>query len=373
MKLLSLIIPTYNMAALLPRCLESLVWAKNADALDILVVNDGSKDNSLQVAREWEKKYPNSIRVIDKPNGNYGSTINAALPVAEGLYVKVLDSDDRFDTTALDALLTEIERLAQSKTENAKHTIATKTDECPDILHTPFTQIGATTREVIRYNTMGREPYEYGKIYELDKILPDGYIRFLLMHSLAYRTNLLRGMHYRQTEGISYTDTEWSCYPLFAAQTIVFLPHNVYQYNLDREGQTMDPKVLMKSVNQLQIVTDAMLAFYEAHRSDLSDIRAAWMKQYFENRMRILYKIYLLDMPRADFRKEDLQAMDDKYLPCMQRLDLHPRLYPENKLLRIDYIRFWHRHHRRWSRPLEAFNHLLDVCVKWLYIRLFRR
>lgn len=355
------------MAALLPRCLESLVTAQRAEALDILVVNDGSKDNSLQVAHEWEKKYPNCIRVIDKPNGNYGSTINAALPVATGKYVKVLDSDDRFDTAALDALLTEIERFTQATSSTDT------TSRHPDILHTPFTQTGATTREVIRYNTMGREPYEYGKQYNIDDILPDGYIRFFLMHALTYRTEMLRGMHYHQTEGISYTDTEWSCYPLFVAQTIVFLPHNVYQYNLDREGQTMDPKVLMKSVNQLQIVTDAMLAYYENHRSELSGIRAAWMKQYFENRMRILYKIYLLDMPRADFRKEDLQAMDAKYLPCMQRLDLHPRLYPENKLLRIDYIRYWHRHHRRWSRALEAFNHLLDVCVKWLYVRLFRR
>lgn len=355
MKLLSLIIPTYNMAALLPRCLESLVTVQRAEALDILVVNDGSKDNSLQVAQEWQAKYPNCIRVIDKPNGNYGSTINAALPLATGKYVKVLDSDDWFDTNVLDAFLDAAE----------------STDA--DILVTHFSQIGANVTEVIRYNTMGREPYDYGKVYELDKVLQDGYIRFFLMHALAYRTELLRNMGYRQTEGISYTDTEWACYPTFYAKTICFLNLNLYQYNLDREGQTMDPKVLMKSVNQMQIVTDAMLAFYEAHRNELSPIRVAWMKQYYENRLRILYKIYLLDMPRADFRKEDLQAMDAKYLPCMQRLDLHPRLYPENKLLRIDYIRYWHRHHRRWSRSLEAFNHLLDVCVKWLYVRLFRR
>ena len=356
-KLLSIIIPTYNMAALLPRCVDSLVQAKNIDALDILIVNDGSKDNSLQVAREWEKKCPTSIRVIDKPNGNYGSTINAALPKAQGVYVKILDADDWFDTTALDELLELIGTMKEQ----------------PDILHMNFTQFTASAREVVRYNTMGREPYEYGKIYQLDDILPDGYIRFFLLSALAYRTQMLHDMHYHQTEGISYTDTEMDCYPLFVAKTILFLTINLYQYDLNREGQTLDPKVLMKSVNQLQMVTDAMLAFYEAHHSELSEVRAAWMKQYFENRLRILYKIYLLDMPRADFRKEDLQAMDDKYLPTMQRLELHPRLYPENKLLRIEYIGFWHRHHRRWSRPLEAINHLLDVCVKWLYIRLFRR
>ena len=88
---------------------------------------------------------------------------------------------------------------------------------------------------------------------------------------------------------------------------------------------------------------------------------------------RMMNNYYYGKSGKGDFRKEDLQAMDDKYLPTMQRLDLHPRLYPENKLLRIEYIGFWQRHHRRWSRPMEAFNHLLDVCVKWLYIRLFRR
>ena len=95
-KLLSIIIPTYNMAELLPRCLDSLVTAQGADAtLEAVVVNDGSKDNSLAVAQDYQKRYPNIITVIDKPNGNYGSTINAALPVAKGKYVKVLDSDDR--------------------------------------------------------------------------------------------------------------------------------------------------------------------------------------------------------------------------------------------------------------------------------------
>ena len=104
-KLLSIIIPTYNMAALLPRCLDSLVSAKNADKIEAMVVNDGSKDNSLEVARTYETRYPDTVTVIYKPNGNYGSTINAALPVAQGKYVKILDSDDWFDTTALDAFV----------------------------------------------------------------------------------------------------------------------------------------------------------------------------------------------------------------------------------------------------------------------------
>ncbi len=363
-KLLSLIIPTYNMAELLPRCLQSLVMANAASLrLEVIVVNDGSKDNSLEVANEWQSRYPDIIRVIDKPNGNYGSTINAALPAVKGLYVKVLDSDDWFDTSVLGQFLDCIASLPADAA-------------LPDIIHTPFSSIGpGGVKEVIRYNTMGREPYEYGHVYALDDVLKDGYIRFFLMHALTYRTELLRSIGYRQTEGVSYTDTEWSCYPTFFASTILFLDLNLYQYNADREGQTMDPKVLMRCINQLSVVTDRMLAYYQLHIQDgkVSLVRRDWLKSYFENRMRILYKLYLLDMPRADFKVEEMEAFDNRYWPICQAQNFHFVLWPENKLLRIDYIRYWHKHHKRWPVWLENCNHLLDVVAKWVYVRFFRK
>lgn len=356
MKLLSIIIPTYNMAALLPRCLDSLVAADSAEEyLEAIVVNDGSKDNSLEVANEYANKYPTIVRVIDKPNGNYGSTINVALLVAKGKYVKILDSDDWYNTESLGKYLK----------------VLGKVDA--DMILTHFTQIGATTREVVKYNTMGREPYEYGKVYNLDEVLKDGYIRFFLMHALTYRTELLRKMNYRQTEGISYTDMQWACYPVFYAQTICFCDFNVYQYNLDREGQTMAPEILLKSANQLQNVTDDMLTYLENHISEVSEIRRKWIEQYYINRLRLLYKLYLLDMPRADFRADDLDALDTKYRPICDKYGWQVRLYPENKILRTEYISYWHRHHKRWPTCYEKFNGLVDVVVKWMYVKLFRQ
>ena len=96
-KLLSIIVPTYNMEELLPACLDSLVGSAAAAALDVVVVNDGSRDSSLAIANEYAARYSDVVRVIDKPNGNYGSTINAALPTLKGEYVKILDADDSFD------------------------------------------------------------------------------------------------------------------------------------------------------------------------------------------------------------------------------------------------------------------------------------
>ena len=98
-KILTIIIPTYNMSEYLDTCLKSLIIESNL--LEFLIINDGSKDNSLDIAKKYEKKYPHIFRTIDKPNGNYGSCINRGLKEATGKYVKVLDADDKFNTDNL--------------------------------------------------------------------------------------------------------------------------------------------------------------------------------------------------------------------------------------------------------------------------------
>lgn len=105
-KLLSIVIPTYNMEEWLPRCLDSL--ANNVSILsdlEILVVNDGSKDRSLEIAQEYASKYPGIIIAIDKPNGNYGSCVNRGLQESTGKYFRILDADDWVDTDGLVSLI----------------------------------------------------------------------------------------------------------------------------------------------------------------------------------------------------------------------------------------------------------------------------
>ena len=103
-KLLSIIIPTYNMESYLRRCLDSLIVSdKKMERVEVMVINDGSKDSSSQIAHEYEAKYPLTFRVIDKKNGNYGSCINCGLRFATGRYVKVLDADDYFNRVAFES------------------------------------------------------------------------------------------------------------------------------------------------------------------------------------------------------------------------------------------------------------------------------
>lgn len=101
-KILTIIIPTYNMEKYLRRCLDSLIIDEEGmKQLEVLVINDGSKDSSSQIAHEYQDKYPDTYRVIDKENGNYGSCINRGLKEATGKYVKVLDADDWYNTKGL--------------------------------------------------------------------------------------------------------------------------------------------------------------------------------------------------------------------------------------------------------------------------------
>lgn len=357
-KLLSIIIPTYNMEALLPRCLDSLLVKDSLERIEAMVVNDGSKDGSLAVANSYKERFPDSVTVIDKPNGNYGSTINAALPVAQGKYVKILDSDDWFDSESLVKFLDRLESIDS------------------DMVITHFSTINEDgSKEITKYNVYGKEPYEYGRTYSLDDVLKDGYIRFFLMHGLTYRTKMLRDMDYRQTEGISYTDIEWSCYPVFRAKDITFLDIDLYQYNLAREGQTMDPKVIARSLGQIQKMTLQLISFYSDYNiSSLSETRLAFIKSYYANRIRLLYKTYLLDIPYDSFNANELDELDTILTQSNDRLGFGQiRLFPANKILRFDALKYWHRHHKRWPRWFDSFNRFTDKVVNWLFVKLFKR
>lgn len=97
-KILSIIIPSYNMEAYLAKGLDSVLSIDNPSPLDVIVVNDGSKDGTLEIARSYATRFPGIVNVIDKENGHYGSCINAGLKIAQGKYVRILDADDSFYT-----------------------------------------------------------------------------------------------------------------------------------------------------------------------------------------------------------------------------------------------------------------------------------
>ena len=228
-KVLTIIIPTYNMEKYLRRCLDTLIIDEEGmKLLEVLVINDGSKDTSSQIAHEYQDKYPNTFRVIDKENGNYGSCINRGLEEATGRYTKILDSDDCYYT------------------ENFQEFITLLKDASADIVFSPF---DTYTFDSILKNKMECIDFPNGKIFDIDEIKWPNRIegRYRAMHCMAVSTAILKGNHYHQTEGISYTDTQFIFYSVLYSKTCAFYDKPIYKYYIGREGQTMSKASLKKS------------------------------------------------------------------------------------------------------------------------------
>ena len=225
-KLLSIIVPSYNMEKYLPNGLGSLVVpdAELLQSLDVIVVNDGSKDRTSEIAHGFEAKYPGVFRVLDKSNGNYGSCINAALPLAVGRFVKILDADDSYDTAAFERYLRALAAMPAST----------------DVAFNDWVQVDESglVTETTTY------PFPTDEAFGIETILVCG--KFVPMHAVAYRTDLLREIGYRQTEGISYTDTEWAILPIAFARDFRYIPESVYRYLFGRAGQTMEKKTRVR-------------------------------------------------------------------------------------------------------------------------------
>jgi glycosyltransferase involved in cell wall biosynthesis len=314
-KLLTIIIPTYNMEKYLNQCLDSLLTEKARDLLDILVVIDGSKDRSSEIAHGYADKYPETVRVIDKENGNYGSCINRGIIEGRGKYVKILDADDRYDITVLDDYLDAL----------AKVDVDLFLSDTLQV-----TEDGETVKEI-------RLPMPAGEILSFDDYSK---VDELPMHSIAYRLENVRKLGYRQTEGISYTDTEWAFFPMQAVKTCCYFPKPLYRYLIGRAGQTMAPEVYKRGRSQELIITKRMVEFWDV----LPVEGRAYFDQYLLHRLR---RIYMQNMVRNEDGDNEFLIEMDKFIK-----DHSTRLYElldeclYGRREKIPFIREWRKKYK---------------------------
>ena len=317
MKLLSIIIPTYNMEKYLEKCLNSLLIKENLEKLEILVINDGSKDQSLKIAQQYERQYPQIIRVIDKENGNYGSCINRGLKEATGKYIKILDADDSYDTELLNQYIKEIE------------------NQNVDMIVNDFVLVNLENKEI-------STPYTYSfipkKKISFLEYKDTNNIEKLCMHSVAYKRQNLIELNYVQTEGISYTDIEWVFLPLTKVNSIYYFNKSLYRYLIGREGQTMSMDIYIKNSSQLLLILTKFINQYiNFHTPQYKEI----LKTRIIRDIVQLYRIYIIEK----FDKiEDLIKIDN-----ILKKDC-PDIYIETNNLKIfhifKYVKEWRNHNR---------------------------
>lgn len=326
-KVLSIIIPMYNMENYIGKCLQSLldIPTECLESIDIIVVNDGSKDQSLHIATSYQKKYPEVIRVIDKENGNYGSCINAGLAKALGTYVKVLDSDDYFSSVGLSAILEKISSIPVM-----------------DMIITDFDIINAND-EITNHVSFHLKKEKCLLFNDIWKKISD-----IQMHAIIYRTELFKEINYHQTEGISYTDQEWCYYPMVKIQTVYYVNNVLYKYLLGREGQTMSENVLKKKISNLEIVANKMLKHFSLlDKNKLSRERYLLLRKRILVRYKDIYRLYLIGFKKEEF---DAKAFDELDSFVKQNKDIYSLLGLTSvykKVMPIPYVLLYRLFHLR--------------------------
>ena len=274
----------------LRRCLDSLIVDdERMSLLEVLVINDGSKDSSSKIAHEYEVRFPNTFRVIDKENGNYGSCINCGVKEAAGKYVKVLDADDWFDN------------------ESFKSFIAFLKDCSADCVLTDYARVNQSGR------VWGGEKIGLPEGFYDVKDIPNRVITQLWMYQVAYQVDNIRKIGYHQTEGISYTDQEWIYLPLSTCKTWQYYPVILYHYLVGREGQTMQKSIVEKNLWMTFQGLDVMLEAYNKLYPGCSE----YGKQILENRLKTriisLYNTCYFQI-RTERYTESLRQLDAKLL-----------------------------------------------------------
>lgn len=320
-KILTVVIPTYNMERYLRYCLDSLCVGRGSDSLEVLVINDGSTDSSSAIAHEYEQKSPGIFRVIDKENGNYGSCVNRGLTEAKGKYIKILDADDSFDT------------------ENFEHFIDFLCTTDADLVLSDFAVVGVdrNVRKVIKYG-LGA-----GTIFDMCKVCGSHYFVNMQMHAVTYKRDNLLQLGYRQTEGISYTDQQWIFIPMVAVKTVAHFDGVIYKYLVGRAGQTMNPEVKMRNVTHTLKCALDMSAEYQRH---YDNVHGTALQKYLDARIIPFIKEgYVSSLTNYNHDTKKMLADID----CLLK-ERSPYVYnligskDVSSFHGFEYINYWRRH-----------------------------
>lgn len=272
MKLLSFAIPCYNSEAYMKKCIESLL--PGGEDVEILIVDDGSKDGTAQIADEYQAKYPTIVKAIHKENGGHGSAVNAGIENATGLYFKVVDSDDWVKESAYQKILDTLREL-------------TGGERPLDMLISNFVyeKVGEKHNKVMRYHHAVPE----GVLFGWDDVRHFFKGQYILMHSVIYRTKLLRECGLKLPEHTFYVDNIYVYEPLPYVKTMYYLDVNFYRYYIGRADQSVNEQVMISRIDQQIKVNKLMVDYFVENRAKICSNKK--LRSYMLNYLEIITTI----------------------------------------------------------------------------------
>ena len=292
-------VPCYNSQDYMGRCIESLL--AGGDEVEILIIDDGSTDLTGELADKYQEKYPGIIRAIHQENGGHGEAVNTGIKNAEGIYFKVVDSDDRLDAKAYKQVLDKLREL-------------TGGDKVLDMMLCNFVydKDGARRKKIMHYESS--VPIEDLIGWSQTKRFRKG--RYILMHSVIYRTKLLQNCGMVLPKHTFYVDNIYVFEPLPYVKTLYYLPVNLYRYYIGREDQSVNEKNMISRIDQQITVTKLMIDYFRDTKVENGRLRR-YMRNYLEIMM-VISSIFLIkagDKESLDKKRQLWEYLRSRDLP----------------------------------------------------------
>jgi len=332
MKLLTLAIASYNMENYLDQCLESVTDPDIPDTLEVIVVNDGSNDRTSKIAHIYEKIRPDIIRIVEKDNGHYGSCINKALEIATGKYFRPLDADDWVNIDSIIKLLNKLSTCTA------------------DLVITEFSIYKKTKKEKNTIpNSIETDKLYISKDFNVEK---SGCTSLFAMHGMTYRTKILKDIGLHLHTGIHYTDTEYILLPLDHIENLIFYKLDLYQYNMMREGQSIQKSIQHQANYSFYILSYDLIKYYKKNSSKNNSIVRSNQRCILR---RVLYYFYVSTLVFGNLSDITIK----KQIHNIENL-----IFDNEELKRdafsfrykgITFVKFWYKFHIQIFKVLPKF------------------
>lgn len=263
--------------------------------VEILIVNDGSTDKTKKIGKQYAERFPSIVKVINKENGGHGDAVNSGLSHASGKYFKVVDSDDWVDEDSLMKLLEVIRGFVREGSE-------------VDMIVSNYVyeKAGMEHKKIIHY----RNVLPQNEIFRWDDIGSFHLDQYILMHSVMYRTEMLKLCQLKLPKHTFYVDNIYVYYPLPHVRLLCYLDVDFYRYFIGREDQSVNEKIMISRVDQQIYVTKSMISMY-----DLRLIGSKKLRKYMINYLAIMMTVSSIILIRSK-AKENIEKKRElwKYL-----------------------------------------------------------
>ena len=270
MKILSVAIPCYNSEKYMRKCIESLL--PGGEEVEILIVDDGSKDGTAQIADEYAEKYPTIVKAIHQENGGHGEAVNAGIRNASGLYPKIL--------------------------KKLKELIAGPDTVDMIICNYVYDKIGARRKKIMQY----RHQLPVDEVFEW-KSVRTRIGHYILMHSVIYRTNLLKECNLELPKHTFYVDNLFVFQPLPYVRKMYYMDVEFYHYYIGREDQSVNEQVMIGRIDQ-QIRVNKLMIDTMARAKGLSKNCRKYMISYLDIIMTVSSMLAIRSGTDENFEKK---------------------------------------------------------------------